>query len=63
MVLDKTLNCPLYYLRTPNNPIMSKQVLISMLKQGETGAEILEILEAISTENDEIMPTLDEIAF
>jgi hypothetical protein len=37
--------------------------MISMLKQGETGDEILSILDAISTEPDEIMPTLDEIAF
>lgn len=42
---------------------MPKQVLISMLKQGETCIEILEILDAISTENDEIMPTLDEMQF
>jgi hypothetical protein len=38
--------------------------MISMLKQGETGDEILSILDAISTESDEIIvPTLDEIAF
>jgi len=41
---------------------MSKQVLISMLKQGETGNEILMILDAI-TESDENQPTLEEIAF
>jgi hypothetical protein len=34
-----------------------------MLKKGENGDEILAILDAISTEPDEIMPTLDEIAF
>lgn len=28
---------------------MSKQVLISMLRQGNTGAEILSILDAIAT--------------
>jgi hypothetical protein len=37
--------------------------MISMLKQGETGDEILSILDAISTEPVEIVPTLDEIAF
>jgi hypothetical protein len=43
---------------------MTKKVMISMLKQGETGDEILSILDAISTEPDEILaPTLDEIAF
>jgi hypothetical protein len=42
---------------------MTKDLLITMLQQGETGDEILSILDAISTEPDEIMPTLDEIAF
>jgi hypothetical protein len=43
---------------------MTKQVMIEMLGQGETGDEILSILDAISTESDEIIvPTLDEIAF
>lgn len=42
---------------------MSTKVLISMLEQGETGDEILSILDAISTETDEITPTLDEIMF
>jgi hypothetical protein len=37
--------------------------MISMLKQGETGDEILSILDAISTEPVENEPTLDEIAF
>jgi hypothetical protein len=43
---------------------MTKDLLITMLQQGETGDEILSILDAISTEPDEIIvPTLDEIAF
>jgi len=41
---------------------MSKKVLISMLKQGETGSDILAILDAI-TESDDTQPTLEEIAF
>jgi len=56
--------------------IMSKQVLISMLRQGNTGNEILSILDAITSENvsevadsaylpilDQSIPTLEEIAF
>lgn len=43
---------------------MSKQVLISMLKQGSTGSEILSILEAITSEDTtEDSSTLEEIAF
>ena len=43
---------------------MSKQVLISMLKQGNTGSQILSILEAITSEDTtEDAPTLEEIAF
>jgi hypothetical protein len=56
---------------------MSKQVLISMLAQGNTGSEILSILDALATDNvsgfDYIespqiesalgIPTLEEIAF
>jgi hypothetical protein len=41
---------------------MSKKVLISMLNQGETGNEILMILDAI-TESDDNQPTLEEIDF
>jgi queuine/archaeosine tRNA-ribosyltransferase len=41
---------------------MSKKVLISMLKQGETGNDILMILDAI-TESDDDQPTLNEIEF
>jgi hypothetical protein len=56
---------------------MSKQVMISMLKQGNTGSEILSILDTLATDNmsgfDYIespvieaalgVPTLEEIAF
>jgi len=47
---------------------MSKQVLISMLGQGNTGTEILSILDAItsdavSEEQEGNMPTLDTIEF
>jgi hypothetical protein len=47
---------------------MSKQVLISMLRQGNTGNEILSILDVIANDvNDntqaDIMPTLEEIEF
>lgn len=52
---------------------MSKQVMISMLRQGATGSDILSILDAIasdnvSTGNDSedvavAMPTLQEIDF
>ena len=48
--------------------VMSKQVLISMLAQGNTGTEILSILDAItsdavSEEQEGNMPTLDVIEF
>ena len=50
---------------------MSKQVLISMLRQGNTGAEILSILDAISSDavsdapvaDETPMPTLEFIEF
>lgn len=43
---------------------MSKNVLISMLKQGNTGSEILSILDAITSETEtENQPTLEEIDF
>ncbi len=62
--------------KTPNNTqfqtlffvIMSKQVLISLLSKGNTGSEILSILDAISetavsdTEQSNV-PTLDVIEF
>jgi len=48
--------------------IMTKEVLISMLRQGNTGTEILSILDAItsdtvSEEQEGNMPTLDVIEF
>jgi hypothetical protein len=47
---------------------MSKQVMISMLRQGNTGSEILSILDVIAsdgidTTQTDIMPTLEEIEF
>ena len=63
LVLGYDLKLPLYYIRTQQTQ-MSKDLLITMLKKGENGDEILAILDAISTESDEIIvPTLDEIAF
>lgn len=44
--------------------IMSKALLISMLRKGQTGDEILTILDMISDESDTMSePTLDEIEF
>jgi hypothetical protein len=46
---------------------MTKQVLISMLKQGNTGSEILSILDIIVndsiSDDDMAQPTLEEIDF
>jgi hypothetical protein len=46
---------------------MSKQVMISMLKQGNTGAEILSILDALTSDNvsevSDNEPTLNPIEF
>lgn len=46
---------------------MSKQVLISLLAQGNTGAEILQILDTLITDNQEAIayaqPTADVIEF
>ena len=46
---------------------MSKQILISMLRQGNTGTEILSILNAITSDSiDEVAnnePTADMIEF
>ncbi len=41
---------------------MSKDFLISMLRKGQTGDQILQILETI-TESDDTQPTLEEIDF
>ena len=45
--------------------IMSKALLISMLRKGQTGNEILSILNMLTDESDDTMsePTLDEIEF
>jgi hypothetical protein len=44
---------------------MSKQILISMLRKGQTGDEILTILDMLSvdTEGESMEPTLEEIQF
>jgi len=43
---------------------MSKEVLVSMLRKGQTGDEILTILDMIAGSDDTITePTLDEIEF
>jgi len=46
---------------------MSKQVLISLLAQGNTGSEILSILDALAADNmseqSDNGPTLNEIEF
>jgi hypothetical protein len=44
---------------------MSTAVLISMLRKGQTGNEILSILDMLTTDDDtnSAEPTLDEIQF
>jgi len=43
---------------------MTKNVMLSLLAQGNTGDEILQILDVITEEGGmENTPTLDEIAF
>ncbi len=43
---------------------MSKDLLISMLRKGQTGDQILQILETIVPEETaDSQPTLEEIAF
>jgi hypothetical protein len=44
---------------------MSKALLISMLRKGQTGNEILSILDMLVDDSDDTMsePTLDEIPF
>lgn len=44
---------------------MSKDLLVSMLRKGQTGDEILTILDMISAEDDtnSAEPTLEEIQF
>ena len=47
--------------------IMSKSIALSLLAQGNTGSEILSILDVIASENvsevDDNQPTLNEIDF
>jgi hypothetical protein len=45
--------------------IMSKSIALSLLAQGNTGAEILSILDALVADNvsEQSIPTLEEIAF
>ena len=42
---------------------MSKEVLVSMLRKGQTGDEILTILDMIVGSDDTTEPTLEEIEF
>lgn len=42
---------------------MSKEVLVSMLRKGQTGDEILTILDMIVGSDDTTEPTLEEIDF
>jgi hypothetical protein len=58
-----TLNCFIYPL-TFFFLIMSKSVMISLLKQGQTGDEILSILDTLIEEQEyDNQPTLEEIKF
>lgn len=42
---------------------MSRDLALSMLRQGNTGDEILQILETLTQEDDAPQPTLEEIQF
>jgi hypothetical protein len=42
---------------------MSKEVLISMLRKGKNGEQILTILDMITDDDDTVEPTLEEIEF
>jgi len=42
---------------------MSKEVLISMLRKGKNGEQILTILDMITDDDDTTEPTLEEIEF
>jgi len=42
---------------------MSTALLVSMLRKGKTGDEILTILDMITGEDDTTEPTLEEIEF
>jgi hypothetical protein len=47
--------------------IMSKQVMIDLLDQGNTGAEILQILDTLTSDNQQAVayaqPTADVVEF
>jgi hypothetical protein len=42
---------------------MTKDLLVSMLRKGNTGDEILQILDTIMKEGEDSEPTLEEIQF
>jgi len=42
---------------------MSTEVLISMLRKGKNGEQILTILDMITDDDDTVEPTLEEIEF
>jgi hypothetical protein len=42
---------------------MSRSMLLSLLRQGNTGDEILSILDTLTEESQENEPTLEEIQF
>jgi hypothetical protein len=41
----------------------NRSILLSMLRQGNNGEEILHILDTITTSDDTMEPTLDPIDF
>ena len=62
MVLGTTLNCPLQTLT--DNPTMTRELALSLLRQGNDGDSILQILETIAAPEDGTAePTAEEIQF
>ena len=62
MVLGTTLNCPPQTLT--DNSTMTRELALSLLRQGGNGDEILSILETIAApESDGAEPTAEEIQF
>lgn len=41
----------------------TNSIMLSMLRQGNTGDEILQILDAIASGDDDSLPTLESIEF
>ena len=41
----------------------TNSIMLSMLRQGNTGDEILQILDAIASGDDDSLPTLENIEF